>query len=735
MLKTSVVAAVVCFTTVSAQSQAELQKKYAKDSKNWHLVFRQKAPKAGGTEFFAANRWRANADDTSSALYSVLDGLENYRDMDTNKIVFKMRWPGLCAPSMTNNECAPDKRDYNIWMQDTNMYTEKVRGTKGFVDIDVYYTPSDDGDSRKFQGLENNLNENTLADGVVNSRNWAYALGAFRVWRNGHFPAAIAPSGANMEAAEIELYAWGPPTVEPGNDPEWKLVLRLSNSKWNTAADGKLSLDVNSGSANPISQSQFVNLEPISAKTEGGKLTFKIVFPELCKVNCPGERNFVIFEQTSELNSSQVTGLRVLDAGPYTDFIGGLRFFNDGKAFGFGVRDDLLELVPGSSVCGDTCMRLVNGLIANSVEVYAWDSHVLTKKCKYQKEYYDVNKDDCVPLKVCQLGSSYESKAPTKVSDRECTSVTQCDSESYELTPPSLLEDRGCAPLTQCLDSTLEFEVVAPTDKSDRVCQKHPLCDSSFQYEASPPTGTSQRICVALNVCDKGEQYELTPPTTTTNRVCKEISECEGDTYTMTEATTTTDANCQPAKKCGNDEYVLAEAVGSEDTKCEKLTAECSPQQLEKVAATESSDRVCLDFPLCTPPFRVSSMTMYCEPICPRCDEDEFPTAPCTDEGRSCMKTTSIGSGTSSSETQPAVSSDGDDLVLTAAEDGAIVANSQLIVQGVNVPDMLGWLSKDNEALAIMMQQLIDNQRMLKARIEVLEMENKKLKEFANRHH
>ena len=51
----------------------------------------------------------------------------------------------------------------------------------------------------------------------------------------------------------------------------------------------------------------------------------------------------------------------------------------------------------------------------------------------------------CVPWTQCTEGLSYETRSPTYVSNRECSSAAVCGYREYELIPPTVLADRTCA--------------------------------------------------------------------------------------------------------------------------------------------------------------------------------------------------------------------------------------------------------------------------------------------------
>ena len=74
-----------------------------------------------------------------------------------------------------------------------------------------------------------------------------------------------------------------------------------------------------------------------------------------------------------------------------------------------------------------------------------------------------------------------------------------------------------CNNATVCTSE--EYEIVALTPDSDRVCGVLTLCDFDTQFIAVPPTSQSDLQCADLTVCNEG-LAEIVPATTTTDRTC-----------------------------------------------------------------------------------------------------------------------------------------------------------------------------------------------------------------------
>ena len=125
----------------------------------------------------------------------------------------------------------------------------------------------------------------------------------------------------------------------------------------------------------------------------------------------------------------------------------------------------------------------------------------------------------CTPHTVCHA-PEWQTKEPSNVSDRECTSHTLCNMDShYQTKAAGTHHDRECTVLTQCLYSS-EYRSVDKTDTSDRACTPLTVCDFDTQYESKPKTATADRVCSALTDCGIGH-FAAAAPTFTSDRVCQ----------------------------------------------------------------------------------------------------------------------------------------------------------------------------------------------------------------------
>ena len=97
-----------------------------------------------------------------------------------------------------------------------------------------------------------------------------------------------------------------------------------------------------------------------------------------------------------------------------------------------------------------------------------------------------------------------------------CLSPSQCLSTQFEIACTAT-EDHTCNNATVCTSG--DYETVALTPDSDRVCEALTLCDFDTQFIAVPPTSQSDLQCADLTVCNEG-LAEVVPATASTDRAC-----------------------------------------------------------------------------------------------------------------------------------------------------------------------------------------------------------------------
>eukprot|EP00931_Biecheleriopsis_adriatica_P067255 TRINITY_DN4141_c0_g1_i4.p1 TRINITY_DN4141_c0_g1~~TRINITY_DN4141_c0_g1_i4.p1 ORF type:complete len:2869 (-),score=414.31 TRINITY_DN4141_c0_g1_i4:40-8646(-) len=145
----------------------------------------------------------------------------------------------------------------------------------------------------------------------------------------------------------------------------------------------------------------------------------------------------------------------------------------------------------------------------------------------------------CKAVSSCVFGSTYQSRAPTKGSDRECSDVSDCILyQTYETLAPTLTSDRECSDVSECILGKT-YQRSAPTLTSDRECSDVSECILGKTYQRSAPTLTSDRECADVSECIVGKTYQYWKPYTSSDgtiqdRICKPVSQCsEGELETV----------------------------------------------------------------------------------------------------------------------------------------------------------------------------------------------------------
>ncbi len=196
---------------------------------------------------------------------------------------------------------------------------------------------------------------------------------------------------------------------------------------------------------------------------------------------------------------------------------------------------------------------------------------------------------ECRALTACSA-AQYQLIAPTERSDRVCATLTTCRSTQYERKAPTATSDRECKSLTECRHS--QYESTSPTATSDRECSALTEC-ARDEFEVKAPTDLSDRECHKTTVCDDSS-YEVKAPTATSDRVCEPVGACPAGSYTAAPGW------CRPITECKTLEYEAVAPTATSDRSCERIST-CTRTQYEVAAPTASSDRVCADLTACAP--------------------------------------------------------------------------------------------------------------------------------------
>ena len=303
----------------------------------------------------------------------------------------------------------------------------------------------------------------------------------------------------------------------------------------------------------------------------------------------------------------------------------------------------------------------------------------------------------CAPVSQCDGSRTYETRAPTQFSDRECTMMTSvCDGVTqYAFVPGNSTTDRVCYPLSPECDGKYTFQAVAPTPFSDRVCKNitspcdgvntyqtvdpsplldrrcspvAPNCTAGETYQAVAPTPLQNRVCSPVTICDGIHTYERTPPTQLLDRVCSPISAgcdgistylvanatltsnikcnltttCDGKTtYESLPPTPTSDRQCSPVTPCGNGFYMKKPATTKSNTQCAPVTACVVGKTFALYPATNTTDTVCVPVTKCIPPlYQSTPPTQTSDAVCgltTTCLPDQYEVAsPTNTTDRTC---------------------------------------------------------------------------------------------------
>lgn len=171
----------------------------------------------------------------------------------------------------------------------------------------------------------------------------------------------------------------------------------------------------------------------------------------------------------------------------------------------------------------------------------------------------------CEPFSHCIAGVSFETAAPSQVSDRFCSSTTECLANEYEFSPASVQQDRSCSLCsagnhvygTDCLPcpgNTYDHDLFSDTPcvecrhgtpSDDRTSCEYPACDVAIddcapqaicinlrgdsgghQCECSLGFWGNGQWCAPWTQCIAGLSYETTAPTWIRDRICSTVTEC-----------------------------------------------------------------------------------------------------------------------------------------------------------------------------------------------------------------
>lgn len=649
-----------------------------------------------------------NADNPNAALYSILDSLENFRQPDGD-LIFKLSYPGMCEASDTNpNNVAAcvDGKEYNIWRQTTNPYSRFTLGQtrldlEGYEAIDVPYQGG-------FHGLGSSYAFQAVMDGQPFSNSWWYSVCTTSGFSGSFMPAVLTNNG-NLVSSQMELFVWGPTTPHPPVSNEWVPVFRhvASAGLWTPGA-----LNVNNGSQSPGTEGQYARLADLEAyRNSDNAIVFKMVYPGLCIYDFRGEdcflggRNYLTWAQQSNPTSAgPVIQYTEMDAGPYRLSFGGLRLANPLSDSSVLVTDETAFSLGQTSNFRADCESCLPGPIGSRggfqaapiVELYVWGPHERAN-CpagQYNRHDIDAGTFTCTALTRCVVGQTFQTVTATAYSDRACSAVTTCMSEEYEASRPSLIDDRECRPITLCL--RFEFEFRAPTTTTDRRCVETSICTAPYEEEVRAATATADRVCLPTAIwCPEGQYVGATGLCEPTRAPCP-----EGQFWSR--AGPHNNAVCAPVTTCGASEFTA-------------------------IAATETSDAVCVASSICNPSIEVQasgSTGPVCNDKCQPCRDGSAVQVACdAQNARVCAQLATA----SSSNAGPVIEAIGRDLAATPGAGGKFMVDGPFEMQGVDVGAWMKSLQDELQTLraAMLQKDRATSQKLAAAQVEIQQLRNR----------
>lgn len=455
----------------------------------------------------------------------------------------------------------------------------------------------------------------------------------------------------------------------------------------------------------------------------GGKYVFKLAYPGMCtSLELNGNNNpsgqaacdatedqeYNIWAQSSspytdgQAGLQRVTAYQAIDVPWDGDRWGGLAADNSGATlmngqpnvrnwhFAVGAYRDWggRDLFPGPIHSASGAMR------ASWVELFVWAPP--NNNCATGQYDRRVNVGwECTDLTACVLGATYETTAPTNISDRSCSPVTTCDPDGqWEQSAPTLVDDRECRGISNC--DRWHYELAGPTSTSDRRCTDITLCNPTTEFEAVSGTASSDRVCLQRTRCTVGDndnadaQYEETAPTQTTDRVC---GACAEGTQVQR------DGSCVPARSCtGGAQFTLAGSAGGLDTLCRDVTV-CRADEYTAVAATATSNAFCTTAARCDPAVETvvtaatASSDAVCAERCTPCGQGEAIRTPCSAEtDRQCV---AVAGQVPNTAVTPSIAAAGSDIEIVPAQGGAVTVRGTINVDGLAIggADVGQWLA------------------------------------------
>ena len=216
--------------------------------------------------------------------------------------------------------------------------------------------------------------------------------------------------------------------------------------------------------------------------------------------------------------------------------------------------------------------------------------------------------EDCVGWTEC-VDNAHEATPGGRNFDRACA----CDSGFFgDLTSLSASTSASCTPWRECGEADNSFEIIAPTNLTNRICRPWTNCSEDTQFSIVEPTQLRDRHCAELTVCDPQHEYQVARPTPMVDRwcvlktVCDPIHGVERNDTSGTGGGPDRECECIPGwfgdgvnctvwTHCPPElQYTVRMPDLTKDRICANLTV-CTDSQYVAVNATLTSDRICAE--------------------------------------------------------------------------------------------------------------------------------------------
>lgn len=252
---------------------------------------------------------------------------------------------------------------------------------------------------------------------------------------------------------------------------------------------------------------------------------------------------------------------------------------------------------PGSALNG-SCFPITNCTTQHApyelTPPTSTTNRICTRNCNARQFVGEVSPANSSWLGTCTAISNctnIQVAAPTASTDRVCGDLCPAN---YYIGPASAEAVGGvCHPITDCVDANAAYQIQAPTNHSNRECV-HKCPSSMFVDKVTVAANTSSGVCTAITPCTEANaSIQLSSPTLTTNRICGRS--CPSHQFVLSvSSTVAVGGACTNVTACVvGMNYQSKAPTKTTDRVCGHNVTACPHGQLQKIAATATSNRVC----------------------------------------------------------------------------------------------------------------------------------------------